>query len=156
MSALGSADESAPADLSKAAGRGLDRRDLPPNGDRLTRSRERVRRVLSGGKPSAEPSGAPTLASPDHAMLRMAQVAARRALETLADRHPLPLVGMAIAAGGLLVWMRPWRGFLRPALVAGIAARLIARVPAKNALAFVTTILGPSHPRGSERRNTAR
>jgi len=86
----------------------------------------------------------------------MAQVAARRALETLADRHPLPLVGMAIAAGGLLVWMRPWRGFLRPALVAGIAARLIARVPAKNALAFVTTILGPSHPRGSERRNTAR
>jgi hypothetical protein len=64
---------------------------------------------------------------------------------------------MAIAAGGLLVWMRPWRGLLRPALIAGIAARLIARVPAENALALVTTILGPPTPRpAARRRNTAR
>jgi hypothetical protein len=32
---------------------------------------------------------------------------------------------MAAAAGGLLMWMRPWRGILRPVLIAGLAARLI-------------------------------
>ena len=144
MNALGSADDSAPSDQPSATGRGSDWRDTPANGDRVARSRERVRRVLNGGQPSATHSGAPTLESPpDHAMLRLAQVAARRALQPLADRHPLPLVGVAIAAGGLLIWMRPWRGLLQPALIAGIAARLIARVPAKNALAVVTAILGP-------------
>jgi hypothetical protein len=89
-------------------------------------------------------------------MLRVAQVAARRALETLAERHPLPLVGMAIAAGGLLIWIRPWRGLLRPALITGIAARLIGRVPATTALALVTAMLGPARPQVSEGRNTAR
>ena len=64
MSALGSGDDSAPADRSKATGHGLDGRDTQGNGDRLTRSRERLRRVLSGEQPSATPSGAPTLASP--------------------------------------------------------------------------------------------
>ena len=89
-------------------------------------------------------------------MLRAAQIAARRTVETLADRHPLGLVGMAIAAGGLLVWMRPWRGLLRPALIAGIAARFITQVPAKDALALVTAILGSADPRTSApRRNTA-
>jgi len=63
---------------------------------------------------------------------------------------------MAIAAGGLLIWMRPWRELLRPALIAGIAARLIAQVPAKNALALVTACLGAPHPPASAHKNTVR
>jgi len=89
-------------------------------------------------------------------MLSVAQVAARRALQTLADRHPLPLLGMAIAAGGLLMWTRPWRGLLRPALIAGIAGRLTAGVPAKTAVALVTAILGAADSRTSARGNTTR
>jgi len=156
MSALSPADGSAQADPSSAPGREPDWRDVPASGDRLTRSRERVRRVLNGQEPSATPSGVaqPAATPSDHTMLGVAQVAAHRALETLADRHPLPLLGMAVTTGALLFWMRPWRGLLRPALIAGIAARLIARVPAENALALVTTLLGSQSLRTARRGNT--
>ena len=79
-------------------------------------------------------------------MLSVVQGAARRALATLADRHPLPLLGGALVAGGLVVWMRPWRGVLRPALIAGIAARLIAGVPAPNAIDVIAATLGAGRP----------
>ena len=90
-------------------------------------------------------------------MRKVAQFAARRALETLADRHPLRLIGVAFAAGGLLILTRPWGLLLRPALIAGIAGRLIAQVPAKTALELVTAILRPANPRAAgQRRNNFR
>lgn len=155
MSGFRGVEDSASAARSSAAGREPDWRNVPAGGDRLALSRERVRRVLNG---ELAHSGAPKPATrSDYPMLSVAQVAAHRALETLADRHPLSLLGMATAAGGLLVWMRPWRGLLRPALIAGIAARLLARVPAENVLALVTAMLGAPKPRAAARRgNTAR
>jgi hypothetical protein len=153
MSAVSAVPDSAQGDRSPTPDHEPDWRDVPANRDRLARSRERVRRALNGEQPSDTHDGAvPAGAASEHMMLNVAQVAARRALETLADRHPLPLLGMALAAGGLLVWMRPWRGLLRPALIAGIAARLIARVPAENALALFTSILGSPKSQASRQR----
>lgn len=43
--------------------------------------------------------------------------AVEEALQPLAERYPLLLVAGAAAAGGLLVWLRPWRWALRPALL---------------------------------------
>jgi hypothetical protein len=106
--------------------------------DRLTQSRERMRRVLQGDGPSDKPSELLSLHSP---MLSIAQRAARYSLEVTADRHPLPLVGVAMAVGALLFWLRPWRLLLRPALIASVAAqitsRAIARVPIESVLDVV-------------------
>ena len=133
--------EAARADQSSATGGGLDVGDASANGDRLARSRERLRRVLSGAQPATAVAETTPLPSPQHPALRVAQVAARGTLEALAERHPFRLVGVAFAAGGLLLWTRPWRVLLRPALIAGVAAHLIARAPAGNALELLTTIL---------------
>jgi hypothetical protein len=65
---------------------------------------------------------------PLQATARVAEVAARTALEPVARRHPIALVGTAAAAGALLVWARPWRWLLKPGLAAGIATQLTARL----------------------------
>lgn len=155
VSTLDSGHDARPVAPLRAAGNGFASDDLRSVNGRLARSRERVRRFLSEEQPSRSPAGAAAPHSAprsDHPVLSVAQLAARRALEAVADRHPLPLVGTAMAAGGLLFWARPWRSLLRPALIAGIAAaRLIGRVPATKALAFVTAMLGHRNSRTSAR-----
>ena len=50
--------------------------------------------------------------------------AARSLLVPLLERRPVAVLGGAAAAGALLVWSRPWRSLLRPALLAGFASQL--------------------------------
>ena len=78
---------------------------------------------------------------------RLGTQATRQALAPVANRHPLALVGAAAVVGGLLTWLRPWRGLLRPALLAGIgsqmASRLIARVPVERLLDGAFDLFSP-------------
>jgi hypothetical protein len=75
---------------------------------------------------------------PLHSAAQIAQDAARGSVAPLARRHPLALAAAAFAAGGLLVWLRPWRMF-KPALFAGLASqvagRVIAHIPIETVLA---------------------
>lgn len=50
-------------------------------------------------------------------------------LAPLAKKHPLALVCLGAAAGGLLVWARPWRwgGVLKPALLVGLVQPLLTK-----------------------------
>lgn len=121
----------------------------------LAQSRERIRSYLLGSS-AASPASVATrsrhhigvsLFDAGRAWLRSqpwvgvanlgAQVS-RQALVPVADRHPVALVGAAALVGGLIAWLRPWRGLLRPALLAGvgsqIASRLIARMPVESML----------------------
>ncbi|MBY0236163.1 MAG: hypothetical protein K2W93_14380 [Burkholderiaceae bacterium] len=54
---------------------------------------------------------------------------AKAGLAPLAKKHPLALVCLGAAAGGLLVWARPWRwgGVLKPALLMGLVQPLLAK-----------------------------
>jgi hypothetical protein len=57
--------------------------------------------------------------------------AAQALLRPMARRHPLGLVAVAFVVGGLLVWKRPWRWIVTPALVAGLLPQLLAKVVAQ-------------------------
>jgi inactivated superfamily I helicase len=57
--------------------------------------------------------------------------AAQVLLRPMAQRHPLGLVAVAFVVGGLLVWKRPWRWIVTPALVAGLLPQLLAKVVAQ-------------------------
>lgn len=46
-------------------------------------------------------------------------------LRPAAERHPFGLVAGAVLAGGLLVWIRPWRWMVRPGLVTGLCQQLV-------------------------------
>jgi hypothetical protein len=98
--------------------------------------------------------------SPLPAAARLAEGAANEALRPTAERHPLALVGVAMAAGALLWWAKPWRTVLRSALFAGmvsqLGSRLIAQIPFASlfdALQSVAKSPGratPDHPHPSE------
>jgi hypothetical protein len=59
-----------------------------------------------------------------HAADAVAEVA-RCALRPTARRHPLGLMLGALLMGGLLVWARPWRWLLKPALAAAWMPQLL-------------------------------
>jgi hypothetical protein len=122
---------------------------------RLDQSRARLRARLRGEisespMPASGPSPYPIGSSLQDALrtwlgrhpivdaARLGSHAANQLLQPVARHHPLLLVGSALLAGGLLSWMRPWRGWLRPALVAGIgsqiASRLVATLPVERLL----------------------
>ena len=73
--------------------------------------------------------------------LRMAVVigssAAKAVAEPIAQRNPLGLVLGAALLGGVVVWSRPWRWLLKPALFAGLMPQLVKqaliRLPAQPA-----------------------
>jgi len=44
----------------------------------------------------------------------------------LARQRPLATVAGAAAAGALIVWIRPWRHVLKPALFAGLLSQLLS------------------------------
>ena len=95
----------------------------PTPGERLAASRERLRQAL------APPPGGG--AGPEGGML-LAAALARNAAGLLVQRHPLATVGAAALAGAVLLRWRPWRGLLRPALLAGalpLLLRLALRMP---------------------------
>ncbi|MBT9492913.1 MAG: hypothetical protein IV107_11340 [Paucibacter sp.] len=66
----------------------------------------------------------------------------KAALAPLANRYPLGLVLGSAAAAGLLVWARPWRwGFVKPALVAGLAQQLLSKALNGTSLDSVLAML---------------
>jgi hypothetical protein len=73
--------------------------------------------------------------SPLPAAADLAESAGNEALRPTAERHPLALVGVAMAGGALFVWARPWRTLWRAALAAGLVSQLSARVVAQIPIA---------------------
>jgi hypothetical protein len=132
-----------------------------PGADRLDNSRARIREWMNATSEKREdPAGSTHLSgsswldvlgeipvvgsivlsilaalrdSPLPAAARLVEHAGNEALRSTAERHPLALVGVAMASGALLWWAKPWRTVLRSALFAGmvsqLGSRLIAQVP---------------------------
>lgn len=80
-------------------------------------------------------------------------VVAKTALQPVAQRHPLGLVLGAAALGAALVWFRPWRAVVRPALWAGllpmlpsILASATVKAPLQSWLAALAAASGPRDP----------
>ena len=79
---------------------------------------------------------------PLHAAGQVAAQASNAVVQPVARRHPLALISIAGALGALLVWSRPWRWALRPALLAGLATQLASRVIANLPIESWMTLLG--------------
>ena len=128
--------------------------------ERLARSRERMSFWLSDDDGSARANGSSSdLDHAPHALrCRSAEssarssanggrnirctrprrwrfAASRSAIVPLVRRHPAAVLGSAAVVGAALVWARPWRWLLRPALILGIASQLAARTMARMATA---------------------
>ncbi|HEY0819725.1 MAG TPA: hypothetical protein VGD46_13160 [Rhizobacter sp.] len=125
--------------------------------ERLTLSRQRLRVALHELAPPDEATGEPKEPSvlmtalmaipgvqtlvesvrgwwaqhPLHLATLVAGSTARSAMRPIAGRNPFGLVLAAAAVGGLLYWIKPWRGLLRPALLAGIVPHLVSRIMAQ-------------------------
>jgi hypothetical protein len=146
---------------------------LPLASERLALSRERLRQAMRGtASPHTAPAGAgspgPTpgwlaglMSIPAAGVvvsavrgwwaqhpLRIASLvaadAAQGVLRPLAQRHPLGLVAGALLLGGLVVWAKPWRGVLKPALLAGLlpqlASKAMAAIPVESWMAVLTSL----------------
>jgi len=72
---------------------------------------------------------------PLHASATLAFKASRTAIVPLVRQHPVAVLGSAAVVGAVIIWARPWRWLLRPALVAGVASQLAARTIARMATA---------------------
>ncbi len=152
---------------------------------RLALSRERLRQVLAPKpRPAADPSSGgsgksweerlrdiPGMATvidvvkvwwqqhPLHAVSIVAGEVGRTTLRPIASRHPLALVGVALLAGVVLAWARPWRWALRSALFAGLAPQVASRVVASLPIESWLTMLGTlftSTPAGTQSTDTGR
>jgi hypothetical protein len=70
--------------------------------------------------------------------------ASSAAVKPLAQSNPISLVAGAAVAGAVLVWTRPWRWLIRPALFAGlipqIASRVVARMPLEAWMAGLDSV----------------
>ena len=59
---------------------------------------------------------------------------ARTVIAPQLQRRPVVVLGVAVAGGALLVWLRPWRWLWRPAMLAGLVSQIavhsLARVAA--------------------------
>ena len=102
---------------------------------RLALSRSRLHQAADPGN-SEKPGEAPGLASgaiqqwwSNHPLRLVSDVtltAAKTLVQPVAQRHPVALVAGAAAVGALLVWGKPWRWLVTPALVAGLLPKLIS------------------------------
>ena len=90
--------------------------------ERLSLSRDRLRTALLVS--AAAPVNAKT---PLHIAGLFARDAVEAAVQPLAQRNPLGMVLGAALAGAVLVWSRPWRWLLTPALLATLLPQLAAR-----------------------------
>jgi hypothetical protein len=120
--------------------------------ERLTLSRERLRRALTGAAQTSGEDGAGRRTSshwwdelralpgagivieavqhwwakhPLRVPTLVAFNAAQTLIQPLAQRHPLGLMLGSLVVGGLLAWQRPWRWALIPALWAGLLPQLL-------------------------------
>ena len=135
---------------------------------RLERSRERLRLVLAPPpRPAADASASgsgksweqrlrdiPGLAvaidvvkvwwqqHPLHAASIVAAEVGRATLRPAANRHPMALVALAMVAGAVLAWARPWRWALRSALFAGLLPQVTSRVVASLPIEAWLKVLG--------------
>lgn len=64
---------------------------------------------------------------PLHMATMVAGNTARSVMAPIARNKPFALIAAAVAVGGLLYWIKPWRGLLKPALLAGLVPHLVAR-----------------------------
>ncbi len=90
--------------------------------ERLTLSRDRLRAGLRVS--AAAPVNTKT---PLHIAGMFARDAVEAAVQPLAQRNPLGFVLGAALAGGVVVWSRPWRWLLTPALLAAVLPQIAAR-----------------------------
>jgi hypothetical protein len=85
---------------------------------------------------------------PLRATTLVAAEAVKVVLKPLAQRHPFALVAAAVALGGVVVWARPWRGLLKPALLAGLLPQLVSKVvaqlPLDSWLAVLSSMTEPA------------
>jgi len=99
---------------------------------RMALSRERLRQAL------------------DDASTPPFESAARAALRPTAQRHPLGLMLGALLMGGLLVWSRPWRWLLGPALSAGWMPQLLLwAITQRPIRSWPSVVASPAQPRRS-------
>ena len=127
---------------------------VPSPPDRLALSRERLRQAMHGpaapasaeaGSSEDEPAtgwldrlrSIPAAAilidavvhwwarHPLHVATMVAAGAANAVVRPMAERHPWRLVLGAALVGGVIVWSRPWRWGLKPALFAGLLPQLL-------------------------------
>lgn len=142
---------------------------------RLARSRERLRHVLAPPPRPADDSSSggtgksweqrlreiPGLATvldvvnvwwqqhPLHAVSIVAGEVGRTTLRPIANRHPFMLVSVALLAGVVLAWARPWRWALRSALFAGlapqVASRVVSSLPIESWLTMLGTLFTSTH-----------
>ncbi len=49
-------------------------------------------------------------------------------IKPVAQRHPVAVIAGAAAVGALLVWSRPWRWLLAPAVLASVLPKLLSQV----------------------------
>jgi hypothetical protein len=87
---------------------------------------------------------------PMHPVADLAEGIARDAVAPLARRHPRAMVAGAFVIGALLVWAKPWRRLIKPALFTGIlaqvASHVIAQVPIDSILSTITAFAAPREP----------
>ena len=88
---------------------------------------------------------------PLRAVVHVASEAGNAVARPIAQHNPAALVVVAGVAGALLVWSRPWRWAIKPALFAGLMPQLISRVvanlPLESWLAvFGSTLSGGNPP----------
>ncbi len=116
---------------------------------RLSQSREHLRQALHGTPASAPSTRAPApwwselralpaasviidavqawwALHPLNATVRVVASTTLDVVRPLARRHPLLAVLGAFVLGGLLVWSRPWRWALKPALFAGLLPQVFS------------------------------
>ncbi|WOB06722.1 hypothetical protein [Piscinibacter gummiphilus] len=154
-----------------------------PAVDRLTLSRERLRGALLEIAPPPDAAGdhEPSVLltalmaipgvrlvvdsvrswwsqHPLHMATMVAGNTARTAMGPIARNRPFALIAAAVAVGGLIYWIKPWRGLLKPALLAGLVPHLVARamdhVPLEAwmsaASAFASERMRGAAPSGAE------
>lgn len=87
---------------------------------------------------------------PMHMAALVATNTARSVVRPMARSNPFALVVGAVAFGGMLFWLKPWRGFLKPALLAGllpqIVSRAVAHVPMESWLSAIVTMASQGKP----------
>ena len=83
---------------------------------------------------------------PLHPAAGLAEGIARDAVAPLARRHPRAVVAGAFLVGALIVWARPWRWLVKPALFTGIlsqmASHVIAHLPLDSILGTLNDFVG--------------
>jgi hypothetical protein len=129
-----------------------------PAAQRLAASRERMRLSMTRQPAAADGGTAPVLdalqewwaSHPLHVAGVVAADAAKTLIRPIAQRHPIALVAGALLLGGMLVWAKPWRGILKPALLAGLLPQLLSKamavVPIESWLAVLSSLTREAAP----------